>query len=93
MVLEYDLESLEATDREASFGPHCGTARLAGDRVEVERTAYEEIGRRSFLVVDFGEGSLGFYTTGVEGYPALFPAVVDPHINNTPSPIATHRFP
>ena len=91
LVLEYSLESLTDADRPASFGPHCGTARLAASRVEIEQAAYKTLGAQPFLVVrheDAG-GASGFYAAGFEGYPMSFPAVIDPHINGTSSPIAT----
>ncbi|HEX9815816.1 MAG TPA: hypothetical protein VGB18_02450 [Candidatus Thermoplasmatota archaeon] len=90
LYLEYTLFNLGSHDREASPGPHCGTARVEDDTARVERTAYNQISdRRPFLIVepDLGDGPYYFATMGTEGYPMALPAEVDPNIAGETAPI------
>ena len=91
LYLEYTLWNLGSADRDASPGPHCGTARVEGETAVVERSAYKEVGRRRpFLIVepDLADGPYYFVTTGTEGYPASLPAVIDPNIGGEDAGIA-----
>lgn len=47
LYLHYTLYNLGSNDREASPGPHCGTASAEGEKAVVERSAYKHIGGRS----------------------------------------------
>lgn len=88
ILLEYSLESLSGGQRDASLGPHCGTAIVEGDHVEVERKAYKGLGKgRPFLIVEPGNVS-GFSSIGTEAFPAAFPTMIDPWINGTSSSLA-----
>lgn len=91
LYLTYTLSNLGSNDREASPGPHCGTARVEGAKAVVERSAYNRLGdRRPFLIVepDLGDGQYYFVTTGSEGYPMALPAEIHPNIGGEGAPIS-----
>jgi hypothetical protein len=57
LYLDYRIANLADEDLSAYLGPHCGSARLLEDRLEVERDAYRDLGQyRPFLVVEPDEG-------------------------------------
>lgn len=92
--LEYTLENLADERREASLGPHCGTARIRDGHAEIERDAYKRLGSaRPVLIVEPdakpGPSGSSFDSLGNEGFPETFPARIDPRIDGTSSPITT----